>query len=80
MIHDYSLVSFTPKLIEIFIHFAKPKALSRNVIRPELIIVDFKHPFYSASGTSLEVQQQAVSSIPIQYTQEEEEAVISFEE
>ena len=80
MIHNYTLVSFTPKLIVIFMHFAQPKALSRHIIRPELITVDFKHPFYSEGGTSLEVHQQSVSMIPIQYTQEEEEAAISFEE
>ena len=79
-IHNYTLIGFTPKLIVIFINFAQPKSLSRDFVRPEFITVEFKHPFYSESGASLEVKQKTVSNIPIQYTQKEEEEAASFEE
>ena len=57
-----------------------PGVLSRNIISPEYLLIDFKQTLYSVDGTPLASETPPASKIPVQYTEEEYEELVSFEE
>ena len=55
-ITNYTLISFESKVIEIMLQFEMPARLSKNIISPEYLLVDFKQPLYGQDGTELAVE------------------------
>ena len=64
-ISDITLLSFKEQLIEIMVDFKMPGVLSRKIISPEYLLIDFKQTLYSEDGSPLASETPPASQIPV---------------